>query len=105
MTYNNRVVKAGAYRVVVEQTHLVRYTLGTLAAWPLSFLLMDDTGGLAPTKRYRVGVQTADGKEQIWREAVEGESAHAAAEEMAAQITRIGIEDFLFKKEHGWRID
>jgi hypothetical protein len=100
-----RVIDAGDYRVVVVQTHLFRYTLTTLVAWPLSLVLMDDSGGLAPTKKYRIAVQAVESGEHLWHEEGAGDQALSDAEEMAAQIVRIGIEDFLFKKEHGWRID
>ena len=104
MRVPDRVIAAGDFRVVVEQTHVTRYRLALFFAWtgwPLSLLL---TGGFAPKKKYRIAVEAGDGS-RLWEEQGGGEQALSDAEEMADQIVRVGVEDFLFKKEHGRRID
>jgi hypothetical protein len=100
----DKVIAAGDCEVVVSQLNHVTYLLASAIAWPLSLFLMDDSGGLAPTKKYRVAVVN-DGGRVLWSEVRRGPASFDVADEMAEQVVRVGIDDFLFKKEHGWRID
>jgi hypothetical protein len=100
----DKVIAAGDCEVVVTQTNHVTYLLASLVAWPLSLFLMDDSGGLAPSKKYRVALVNEEGR-VLWSEVPRGPASFAVADKIAEQVVRVGIEDCLFKKEHGWRID
>jgi hypothetical protein len=62
--------------------------------------------GDAPRIPYRVFVRDkATGVELYFEAPLYGQDAFDTAQEFAEQIKRIGIDDFVYKKEHGWRID
>lgn len=100
------VLTAGDYEVVVTQLNHITYGLLSALAWPLSLVTMDDTGSFAPSKKYQVAVrEPSETGPVLWAEICRGQAAFDLADEMAEQVTRVGIDDFLYKKEHGWRID
>ena len=100
------MLSVGDHEVVVTQLNHIAYAFLSVLAWPLSWVTMDDTGSFAPSKKYQVAVREADDSGPVlWAEVCRGQVAFDLADEMAEQVARVGIDDFLYKKEHGWRID
>lgn len=98
-------IDLGEHQIAIER---IDSRIWYVLAWPvatlMSALTFDDTGSMAPSKRYLVSVRTTSGR-RLWEEAAANLEAVDLAAEWAEQIGRIGIDDWLFKKEHGWRID
>lgn len=96
----------GGHQIVIER---IDSRIWYVLAWPvatlISALTFDDTGSMAPSKRYLVSVRATSGGRRLWEEETANLGAADLAAEWAEQIGRIGIDDWLFKKEHGWRID
>lgn len=99
------MIDLGGVQIILERIGRPGYLAATIVAWPLSLLLWDNSGSLAPKKRYRVVVRSSSDGAALWEERSAGTAASDLAAEWAEQIQRIGIDDFLFKKQHGWRID
>ncbi len=98
-------VAVGSVEVVLEpdpRRHL-KQTVYWLLIPLLLYLWIDVT---SPTRHYNVLVRDADEGRVLHREGLYTvDVAISVRDEMAVQIGRVGLSEFLFKKEHVWRID
>jgi hypothetical protein len=100
----DRVFDVGDVEVVIERAEL-RY-------WILYFFLGFLAGGSAnprnyPRPPYKLLVRNKASGDALYQDGAvyRGQDAFDMAEDFAKDIKRIGIEEFVFKKSHGWRID
>jgi hypothetical protein len=95
--------------VAIEQESLMvqaRFVfLGVL--WVLWNALPSPTPPHPPPRTpYRVTVRTAPSREVLYQVGgFHGNDALDAAQAYADEIRRIGVDDWIFKKTHSWRID
>jgi len=105
---DRRGVDLGIHEVVVVRgglSHRLRYVVLSLTAWAVALLDFDASGD-APRYPYRVVVRDKNQGTVLYEEGVfHGAEAFDAAQEFSAAIQRLGVEDFVYKKSHGWRID
>jgi len=97
---NHQVVllRAGAW-------HQFRYGLLSLLAWVVAIFDFDASGD-APSPPYVVAVREKEGGVVLYSEGVYyGDEAVSVAQDFAKTIERVGCDDFVYKKSHGWRID
>ena len=105
----SQCIDLGDQEVVVVDASLayrVRYWLLSILAWAVAILDFDPSGDV-PRPPYRVIVRDKDRRRVLYEEDVVyyGEDAFDTAQQFANEITKAGIDDFVYKKSRGWRID
>jgi hypothetical protein len=99
----------GHIEVVVNdagQPYRLWYLLRTIAAWVFAASAFGSASSDAPRRPYMVVVREREQSEPLYVEGpLYGDEASDTARQFAADIKRVGIDDFVFKRSQGWRID
>jgi len=101
-------VDLDAYEVAAVSagfSYRVRFVLLSVVAWTVAIIDFDASGD-APRRPYRVVLREKSTGAVLYEEGVfHGEEALDALEGFATEIRKAGVKDFVYKKQHGWRID
>ena len=83
----------------------IRYVLLSVVAWIVAIIDFDPSGDV-PRRPYRVVVREKNKKTVLYEDGIFfGDEAEDVVRQFADDIRRVGIEDFVYKKSRGWRVD
>ena len=110
MNFKGQVTAAGKADIAIEPGSLVERVRfwGLTVLWVVWNVLTTRSRppGPGPRRPYRLTVsQTETGEVLYSAGTFRGEEARETAEAYASEIRRVGIDDWIFKKTHGWRVD
>jgi hypothetical protein len=105
----DRTFDAGEVEVVVEAAgspYRTQYFLLSVAAWVWNLMAVGSAMPDAPNLPYSLVVRNKNRDGVLFRDLVYyGQEAFDSAKQWAEDIKRVGVDDFVYKMSHGWRID